>query len=93
MRNAYVIFLPYGVNVEVGDGPTCAVALAYHSYDGFEPDAVIPACGRGGLAISHEVAEMAIDPVAHHDRRRARHAARVERRRRLRAAVSASNAR
>ena len=61
--DAYVLFLPYGVNVDLGDGTTCGNAGGYHSFDGVEPYAVIPPCGRYGLPISHEMAEMATDPI------------------------------
>jgi hypothetical protein len=67
--DAYIFFLPNGVNVSF-DGPdgkpwaTCAEAGGYHTFDGTEPYSVIPPCafGRSAQAISHELAEMATDP-------------------------------
>ncbi len=62
--NEYIIFLPLFVNVDLGDGTkTCVQAGGYHSYDDVEPYAIIPACGDGGLVISHEMAEMSTDPI------------------------------
>jgi len=61
--DAYILFLPNGVNVNLGDGATCQNAGGYHSYDQIEPYAVIPECGRYGLVLSHEMAEMATDPL------------------------------
>lgn len=61
--NAYMVFLPGGVNVNLGGGNTCTWALGYHSYDGIEPYSVIPACGAFGTTVSHELAEMVTDPV------------------------------
>jgi hypothetical protein len=70
VADAYVFFLPAGVNVNLGQRgahtfQTCVEAGGYHSYDGAEPYAVLPPCtfGRSTLAVSHEVAEMATDPV------------------------------
>ncbi len=61
--DAYIVFLPDGVNVDLGNGEsTCANAGGYHDYDGVEPYAVIPPCGRYRLVVSHEMAEMATDP-------------------------------
>jgi len=61
--DAYVVFLPANVEVNLGDGVTCAVAGGYHSYDGKEPYAIIPPCGDYDIVVSHEMAEMATDPV------------------------------
>ncbi len=68
--DAYLVFLPAGVNVNLGERgskvyQTCIDAGGYHAFDGDEPYAVIPPCalGRSGLAVSHELAEMATDPV------------------------------
>jgi hypothetical protein len=70
MADAYLFFLPSGVNVDLGERgghvfQTCVDAGGYHSYDGVEPYAVIPPCsfGRSPLAVSHELAEMATDPI------------------------------
>ncbi len=64
LADAYVFFLPDGVNVDLGGGSaTCTNAGGYHAYDGAEPYAIIPACGRYRLVVSHEMAEMATDPV------------------------------
>ena len=61
--DAYVVFLPDGVNVDLGQGQTtCANAGGYHTYDSDEPYAIIPPCGRYRLVISHEIAEMVTDP-------------------------------
>jgi hypothetical protein len=61
--DAYVVFLPDNVNVDLGQGETtCANAGGYHSYDTDEPYAIIPPCGRSHIVISHEVAEMVTDP-------------------------------
>jgi hypothetical protein len=68
--DAYVFFLPDKVNVRIpqGSGPvlqTCVEVGGYHTHDGYEPYAVIPPCkmGRSAQTISHELAEMATDPV------------------------------
>lgn len=67
---AYVFMLPDGVNVSFGERGTkvytsCIDVGAYHRFDGDEPYAVIPPCelGRSARAISHELAEMATDPI------------------------------
>jgi hypothetical protein len=65
--DAYVFFLPEGVNVNLGNNEaTCAQAGGYHDYDGQEPYAIIPPCGRYRLVVSHEIAEMVTDPVPGH---------------------------
>ena len=63
VANAWVVFLPGGVNVDLGEGKTCTWALGYHWDDGAEPYSVIPACGSGGWVVSHEIAEMVTDPT------------------------------
>jgi hypothetical protein len=67
--DAYLFFLPAGVNVDLGERgghvfQTCIDAGGYHAFDGEEPYAIIPPCslGRSPLAVSHELAEMATDP-------------------------------
>jgi hypothetical protein len=66
---AYLVFLPDGVNVALGHNGTytyrtCIDANGYHAYDGLEPYAVLPPCteGRSLYAASHELTEMATDP-------------------------------
>jgi hypothetical protein len=62
--DAYIFFLPDDINVNLeGEGQTCVGIGGYHSYDGNEPFAIIPSCGRSGLVVSHEMAEMCTDPV------------------------------
>ncbi len=62
--DAYIFFLPDNVQVDLGsEGKTCVGIGGYHSYDGLEPYAIIPSCGRNHLVISHESAEMCTDPV------------------------------
>ncbi len=70
LADAYLFFLPAGVNVNLGQRgskvyQTCIDAGGYHAFDGAEPYAIIPPCtlGRSPLAVSHELAEMATDPV------------------------------
>jgi hypothetical protein len=64
VANAWVVFLPGGVNVDLGDGKTCQWALGYHWwYDGNRPYSVIPDCGSSGWTVSHEIAEMVTDPT------------------------------
>lgn len=67
---AYLFFLPNGVNVSLGSRgskvfTSCIDVGAYHRFDGVEPYSVLPPCdlGRSARAISHELAEMATDPV------------------------------
>jgi hypothetical protein len=67
--DAYVFFLPNGVNVSLGNRgghvfQTCTDAGGYHTAPGTRPFAVIPPCsdGRSALSVSHELAEMATDP-------------------------------
>ena len=69
LADAYIFFLPVGVNVNLGQRgghvfQTCIDAGGYHAFDGEEPYAIIPPCtlGRSALAVSHELAEMATDP-------------------------------
>jgi hypothetical protein len=66
----YIFFLPAGVNVSMGRRgtytySTCLDALGYHRFNGREPYAVIGSCpkGRSAFVISHELAEMATDPI------------------------------
>ncbi len=66
----YVFFLPSGVNIAMGTRgtytySTCVDALGYHRFNGREPYAVIGSCdkGRSGFVVSHELAEMATDPI------------------------------
>jgi hypothetical protein len=66
---AYVFFLPDGVNVNLGQRgnytyQTCVDAFGYHAHDGIEPYTILPPCpeGRSSYAASHELAEMATDP-------------------------------
>jgi len=62
--DAYVFFLPDGVNVDLGNNQsTCANAGGYHDWDGQEPYAIIPPCGRYRLVVSHELAEMVTDAI------------------------------
>jgi len=63
--DAYLVFLPWGVNVDIG-GVTCDMYYGYHSATlfGHVPYAIMPPCtgGHSGTSISHELAEMATDP-------------------------------
>jgi hypothetical protein len=66
---AYLFFLPDGLNVALGHRgsyiyQTCVDSDGYHGYDGFEPYAVLPPCddGRSLYTASHELTEMATDP-------------------------------
>jgi hypothetical protein len=68
--DGYAIFLPNGLNVSLGhrndyELTTCTDAFGYHAHDGVEAYAVLPPCekGRNTQAISHELAEMAADPI------------------------------
>jgi hypothetical protein len=70
LADAYIFFLPNGVNVSLGQRgahvfQTCIDAGGYHAFDGAVPYAIIPPCalGRSALAVSHELAEMVTDPV------------------------------
>ncbi len=70
---AYVIYLPDGINVALGHRgsytyQTCIDANGYHAYDSYEPYAVMPPCdvGRSLYASSHEIAEMSTDPQPYH---------------------------
>jgi hypothetical protein len=62
VANAWVVFLPGGINVDLGGGKTCTWALGYHWTNGAEPYSVIPGCGNSGTTITHEIAEMVTDP-------------------------------
>jgi hypothetical protein len=71
--NAYLIYLPTGVNVAIGHRgsytyQTCIDADGYHAFDGQEPYVVLPPCdaGRTLYAASHELVEMATDPSPYH---------------------------
>ena len=66
---AYLFFLPDGLNVALGHRgtytyQTCIDTFGYHGFDGFEPYAVLPPCddGRSLYTASHELSEMATDP-------------------------------
>ncbi len=66
---AYVFFLPDGLNVALGQRgsytyQTCVDTYGYHGFDGVEPYTVLPPCadGRSVYTASHELAEMATDP-------------------------------
>lgn len=68
--DAYVVFLPPGVNVVLGTrgshvDETCTDVGGYHDFDGDEPYAVIPECATPGttVALSHEMAELATNPI------------------------------
>ena len=66
---AYLFFLPDGLNVALGHRgtytyQTCVDTFGYHGFDGVEPYTVLPPCddGRSLYTASHELAEMATDP-------------------------------
>lgn len=66
---AYLFFLPDGLNVALGHRgtytyQTCVDTYGYHGFDGVEPYAVLPPCddGRSLYTASHELTEMATDP-------------------------------
>jgi hypothetical protein len=68
--DGYVFFLPGGVNVVLASrgthvDQTCTDVDGYHDFDGDEPYAVIPSCATGAtaFALSHELAELATNPV------------------------------
>lgn len=68
--DGYAFFLPNGINIDSGESAgidmvTCVTSTAYHAYDGDEPYVVFPPCddGRSTAAISHELTEMATDPI------------------------------
>jgi hypothetical protein len=68
--DSYIFFLPDNVNIDSGESGgeelvTCVTSSAYHAYDGTEPYAVLPPCtdGRSTASISHELAEVATDPI------------------------------
>jgi hypothetical protein len=71
--DAYVFYLPDGVNVALGHRgtytyQTCIDANGYHAFDGFEPYAVMPPCdvGRSLYAAAHELSEVVTDPEPYH---------------------------
>lgn len=71
--NAYLIYLPTGINVAIGHRgsytyQTCIDADGYHAFDGQEPYVVLPPCdgGRTLYAASHELIELATDPTPYH---------------------------
>lgn len=59
--NAYIVFLPPGIDVDLGFGKSCTSFLGFHSSVAL-PYSLIPACGNSGVTISHELAEMVTDP-------------------------------
>jgi hypothetical protein len=66
---AYLFFLPDGLNVALGHRgtytyQTCVDTYGYHGFDGIEPYTVLPPCddGRSLYTASHELSEMATDP-------------------------------
>ncbi len=68
--DSYIFFLPDNVNIDSGESGgeelvTCVTSSAYHAYDGAEAYAVLPPCtdGRSTASISHELAEVATDPI------------------------------
>ena len=70
VADAYAFFLPDNVNIDSGESGgeelvTCVTSSAYHAYDGSEAYAVLPPCtdGRSTASISHELAEIATDPI------------------------------
>ncbi|HEX7665587.1 MAG TPA: hypothetical protein VF407_13770 [Polyangiaceae bacterium] len=70
--DGYVFFLPDGVNVDSGmaggiDQVTCITSSDFHANDGDDPYVVVPPCkaGRDPYAITHELSEMATDPILH----------------------------
>lgn len=70
VADAYAFFLPDNVNIDSGfssgeEQITCVTETAYHAYDGTEAYAVYPPCtdGRSTTSISHELSEMATDPI------------------------------
>jgi hypothetical protein len=70
---AYLVYLPDGVNVVLGHRgsytyQTCIDADGYHGFDGVEPYAVLPPCpdARTLFAAAHELSEMATDPQPYH---------------------------
>jgi len=70
---AYLLYLPDGVNVALGHRgsytyQTCVDAYGFHAFDGLEPYAILPPCeeGRSLYAAAHELSEMATDPEPYH---------------------------
>lgn len=66
---AYLFFLPDGLDVALGHTGTytfrtCVDAYGYHGWDALEPYIVLPPCpeGRSMYATSHELIEMVTDP-------------------------------
>ncbi|MFO0678250.1 MAG: hypothetical protein U0169_17065 [Polyangiaceae bacterium] len=70
LEDAFVFVLPDDVNIGLGTRGTytyrtCVDALGYHGFDGRTPYVVLPPCveGRSTFVLSHEIAEMASDPI------------------------------
>jgi hypothetical protein len=70
---AYLLYLPDGINVAVGHRgsytyQTCIDVYGYHAFDGFEPYAILPPCdkGRSLYAAAHELSEVTTDPEPYH---------------------------
>ncbi|MEO8797665.1 MAG: hypothetical protein ABI551_07260 [Polyangiaceae bacterium] len=68
--DGYLFFLPDGINIDSGnvagvDQVTCITSSDFHANDGDDPYIVVPPCltGRDSYAITHEMSEMATDPV------------------------------
>ena len=49
IASAYIFFLPDNVNVHLGSGSDLSRNRGYHSFDGTEPYAITPPCGRHGV--------------------------------------------
>jgi hypothetical protein len=68
--DGFVFFLPDDLQVALGQrGPytykTCVDVMGYHRFDGRQPYAVLGGCdlARKPFILSHEVAELASDPI------------------------------
>jgi hypothetical protein len=63
---AYVVFLPDGLNAVAPDGSvTCSGLMDYHAYSGDQPYTVIGSCplARSPYGVSHELVEMVTDSL------------------------------